>query len=289
VRALAVVAAAFSLGVALAPSARAEENRWNINLELGPNFTVTQPDKANTSDRFGLTGVHLRAAIEYSFLERVAAEVAYSPDLLFHQTGGGLAVQQVIVAGARVRLWWSKTGGYFLPRPPPLKSHPLSINDLLSDAWVDAHLGVALQNATRFDYDVGVGARFALISPLQLGLFVRYQQMLGGGDMGPSFKQVMFGLTASVGFLPVHAEADSDGDGVPDSLDKCPGTGHGVEVNLNGCEIRESETKEPKCSDTDLDGVCDGSDDCPDTKAGVSVDKHGCPTGGAQEPPPAAE
>ncbi len=34
-------------------------------------------------------------------------------------------------------------------------------------------------------------------------------------------------------------EPDSDGDGVPDRLDKCPGTPHGVKVDANGCEIDE--------------------------------------------------
>jgi OOP family OmpA-OmpF porin len=59
---------------------------------------------------------------------------------------------------------------------------------------------------------------------------------------------------------------DTDGDGVPDDDDKCPGTPLGIEVDENGC---------PK--DTDGDGVPDYKDKCPDTPKGVAVDENGCP------------
>ena len=59
---------------------------------------------------------------------------------------------------------------------------------------------------------------------------------------------------------------DSDGDGVPDAIDKCPDTPAGVKVDKDGCPI-----------DSDRDGVPDYLDKCPDTPAGVKVDKDGCP------------
>ncbi|MDY0132760.1 MAG: OmpA family protein [Desulforegulaceae bacterium] len=59
---------------------------------------------------------------------------------------------------------------------------------------------------------------------------------------------------------------DSDGDGVIDSLDKCPGTPKGAIVDKYGCPI-----------DSDGDGVYDGLDKCPNTPKGAIVDKHGCP------------
>lgn len=59
---------------------------------------------------------------------------------------------------------------------------------------------------------------------------------------------------------------DSDGDGVIDGIDKCPGTPLGCWVDQVGC---------PK--DSDGDGVCDGRDRCPNTPAGCPVDEHGCP------------
>jgi len=59
---------------------------------------------------------------------------------------------------------------------------------------------------------------------------------------------------------------DSDGDGVPDYLDKCPGTPKGTKVDAKGCPL-----------DSDGDGVPDTRDLCPDTPKGMAVDANGCP------------
>ncbi|GAB6082417.1 OmpA family protein [Desulfuromonas carbonis] len=59
--------------------------------------------------------------------------------------------------------------------------------------------------------------------------------------------------------------ADSDGDGILDSEDKCPGTPAGVRVDKTGCR-----------PDSDGDGVFDDLDKCPGTPAGVRVDTAGC-------------
>lgn len=61
---------------------------------------------------------------------------------------------------------------------------------------------------------------------------------------------------------------DSDGDGVPDKLDRCPQTPGGIRVDSRGCAV-----------DSDADGVDDSRDDCPDTdpRARQKVDIFGCP------------
>ncbi|MCX5851677.1 MAG: OmpA family protein [Deltaproteobacteria bacterium] len=59
---------------------------------------------------------------------------------------------------------------------------------------------------------------------------------------------------------------DSDGDGVMDDNDACPGTPAGVAVDASGCPL-----------DSDKDGVYDYLDKCPGTPLGVVVDKNGCP------------
>ncbi|MDN5937027.1 MAG: OmpA family protein [Salinisphaera sp.] len=59
---------------------------------------------------------------------------------------------------------------------------------------------------------------------------------------------------------------DSDGDGVPNYLDKCPNTPAGVPVNSEGCAL-----------DSDGDGIPDYKDKCPNTPAGVRVNADGCP------------
>jgi len=58
---------------------------------------------------------------------------------------------------------------------------------------------------------------------------------------------------------------DSDGDGVPDDEDECPGTPPGIQVDAVGCAV-----------DSDGDGVTDDVDACPDTPEGAIVDDRGC-------------
>lgn len=82
-----------------------------------------------------------------------------------------------------------------------------------------------------------------------------------------------FGGSPTVAAPPMAASApilppppmDSDGDGVPDTLDKCPNTPRGVKVDANGCPL-----------DSDGDGVPDYLDKCPGTPAGLKVDINGC-------------
>ena len=58
---------------------------------------------------------------------------------------------------------------------------------------------------------------------------------------------------------------DDDGDGVTNELDQCPNTPAGAKVDAKGCEL-----------DSDGDGVGDSRDQCPNTPAGAKVDANGC-------------
>jgi len=73
------------------------------------------------------------------------------------------------------------------------------------------------------------------------------------------------GLQFSWGATPVRKPVDTDGDGVTDDLDKCPGTPAGTAVDANGCPL-----------DDDGDGVTNDLDKCPGTPAGAKVDAVGC-------------
>ena len=65
--------------------------------------------------------------------------------------------------------------------------------------------------------------------------------------------------------------ADSDKDGVDDSIDECPGTPAGAEVDKKGCPkvIKAS-------NDEDGDGVDNDDDKCPGTQKGLRVNDEGC-------------
>jgi OmpA-OmpF porin, OOP family len=73
------------------------------------------------------------------------------------------------------------------------------------------------------------------------------------------------GTPSGVKVDAVGCPLDTDGDGVYDYLDKCPGTPSGVKVDAVGCPL-----------DTDGDGVYDYQDKCPRTPSGAPVDERGC-------------
>jgi OOP family OmpA-OmpF porin len=67
---------------------------------------------------------------------------------------------------------------------------------------------------------------------------------------------------------PPPVVIDSDGDGVPDTQDACPGTVPGTAVDSRGCPLPPP--------DSDGDGVPDDRDACPNTTRGLKVDARGC-------------
>ncbi|MDA8129383.1 MAG: OmpA family protein [Betaproteobacteria bacterium] len=93
---------------------------------------------------------------------------------------------------------------------------------------------------------------------------VRADRSFGDGGL-PGAGLVNF--QALVGYAwGLGAPLDSDGDGVANRVDLCPGTPKGAKTGPRGCPL-----------DTDGDGVFDGLDRCPGTGAGVKVDADGCP------------
>ncbi|MGJ8686922.1 MAG: OmpA family protein, partial [Spongiibacteraceae bacterium] len=75
----------------------------------------------------------------------------------------------------------------------------------------------------------------------------------------------MLGVSVPLGDKPLPWNHDSDGDGVPDRIDKCPNTPRGTPVDSSGCPL-----------DSDSDGVPNFRDKCPNTPKGAKVDVNGC-------------
>jgi OOP family OmpA-OmpF porin len=86
------------------------------------------------------------------------------------------------------------------------------------------------------------------------------------GDGVKDGKDKCPGTTAGAPVDEFGCEFDDDNDGVVNSEDRCPNTPAGVKVDSSGCEI-----------DSDGDGVGDSKDKCPNTPRGVKVDANGCP------------
>lgn len=113
--------------------------------------------------------------------------------------------------------------------------------------------------------NVGTGFRYNVSDAVSLRGDLRE---FHGIDESTFDTQVSLGI--SLAFARTIAQAapepaDSDGDGVPDSRDQCPGTPAGTAVDSTGCE-----------PDADRDGVIDSRDDCPNTPRGAEVDSRGC-------------
>jgi OOP family OmpA-OmpF porin len=136
----------------------------------------------------------------------------------------------------------------------------------------------AIEDRDRFTVDYGAGLKYFLTDNLALRADVRHVILPSHGynellyTVGINFlfggekKTVVAATRAGEPAAAPEVIPDSDGDGVPDNLDKCPGTPAGVKVDRDGCPL-----------DSDGDGVPDYLDKCPGTPAGVKVDKDGCP------------
>ena len=108
--------------------------------------------------------------------------------------------------------------------------------------------------------------RFCMMALVVIGVAMSTAAFAYESTSTTNVDHLMCDATHPWPFRHTHVVNDTDGDGITDSRDKCPGTPRGATVDENGCP-----------SDADGDGVVDGIDRCPDTPARAAVDSHGCP------------
>lgn len=153
----------------------------------------------------------------------------------------------------------------------------------------------AMDNDLRYlSISMGAGSRFRItknLSAFAQLLFVKPTKDMIDGASGPvngrdSYLQSSAGMVFKLGNVE-----DSDGDGVIDKHDKCPGTSALAKVTPEGCPVDSDNDgiadyldkcammAGPKatdgCPDADEDGVIDSQDACPDA-AGTAL-MFGCP------------
>src|SRR6266566_4425818 len=242
--------------------------------------------------RFGLLAAVLtlaagRLAAQHAGQVEVGAFGSYTRyDATFglaHKIGGGVRMGYLLgsIVGVEADVLFqpeytvTPPGGTTSTLEPLIGSASLVINAVHANRLMVYVLGgySLLDFGTRAPYrftDNGVhgGAGVRLFLSERIALRVE-----GRAIYSPS-TQSTFGATAThflgtAGLSVFHLGApskDSDRDGVPDGIDKCPGTPAGARVDATGCPV-----------DSDADGVPDGIDQCPGTPAGVHVDAKGCP------------
>jgi OOP family OmpA-OmpF porin len=120
--------------------------------------------------------------------------------------------------------------------------------------------------------DYGAGLKYFLTSDIALRADVRHILDINSWDVSGTpdiYNNLSYtaGMTFQYGGVEKKPQSeDTDGDGVIDLFDRCPGTPLGVAVDGFGCP-----------ADVDKDGVYDYLDKCPGTPAGTAVDRAGCP------------
>jgi len=116
------------------------------------------------------------------------------------------------------------------------------------------------------DAPAGRGLMESLAETTGCGFFTQAEKTLDGAAMADFVTRV---------FLTAKADGpkDTDGDGVYDHLDRCPGTPRGTTVDAQGCPL---PAKPAGPTDMDGDGIYDDDDFCPDTPQGAKVDGRGC-------------
>ena len=145
----------------------------------------------------------------------------------------------------------------------------------------------------------GVGYRIGN-NKLVLRAEVKLFQIIGGDREEENEVIGVLGIGIPFGAIPTPPAPklqiiDTDGDGVMDELDKCPGTPKGVAVDGSGCPLPEPPAPQiiketipmsfdnNECPikidglDRDRDGIEDDMDQCPNTPCDFTVDSKGCP------------
>lgn len=217
------------------------------------NFLVA-PDSARELDGIGVHGLYgarlLGWPVEYrAFYDML--ETQNGPDEEFYRVGGGVDAL----------LGLKRLGVPELPGITPflLGGGGVVYGDAVPDR--DAELG-AFINA-----GLGVMSKALTGNGLRVRGDLKYvYETLGDGYTDLHFAlglQLPLGAAAAggagekVGVVP--AEDDSDGDGVGDSRDQCPGTAPGIRVLKNGCEPKAVVALEGVTFDVDSEQLSDGS------------------------------
>ncbi|AXS83540.1 MULTISPECIES: OmpA family protein [Marinobacter] len=208
-------------------------------------------DKRDLSET-GTLGV----GVEYRFQPHWSVEALYSrADADRKYVPGESEFEEVRVDGT-----------YYFAGPDEAWNPYVSLGAGYADFGTDTSgVRTAGSNHDETRVNVGTGFRYNVSDTVSLRGDLRE---FHGIDESTFDTQVSLGI--SFAFTRTIAQAapepvDSDGDGVPDSRDQCPGTPAGTTVDSTGCE-----------PDADRDGVVDSRDDCPNTPPGAEVDSRGC-------------
>jgi outer membrane protein OmpA-like peptidoglycan-associated protein len=270
-----------------------KEQRWALGLHIGKS--AYNGDLGNNFFKFNATQKDTKGATLGFYISK-------SFDALMHANYSTWAYQKNT---------YNKFNGDFYSYGFRLH-YKLANDKLLKENFFIkpyALLGVGLMfghsehinHTSTFGYEVGYGIKFKLINHLHLQLQsvfgINRNDEIDGQTSKLSISNTTRGdwyALHTVGLIysfNIHSKRDSDGDGVIDTKDKCPGTPMAVKVNTTGCPNDVDNDGVPDyfdrcptlagtiemkgCPDTDGDGMADNVDKCPTQKGNAEM--NGCP------------
>lgn len=230
---------AASILLALSTQAFADEGKKGDAWVAGFVEAYSTDDELSGAPTFFSDGTNFGGEVGFRFAPQWAARVEYthlSIDVAQGQEKSGNR--------------WGIDGMYFLP------------DDLLYLFGGIKELKIDDSNAV---FNIGLGKQWAATDKIKI-----ITEIASYNDFDSGFTDI--GLKLGIGYSfgesgPAKAK-DSDNDGVNDTLDMCPNTAPGTQVDAKGCDI-----------DQDKDGVLNSLDLCPNTPAGTKVNSNGCAIG----------
>jgi outer membrane protein OmpA-like peptidoglycan-associated protein len=242
--------------------------RWTLSLDY-MRYVLKNDTTASSSFTFDRDNSAATQKWKADRLGFIASRRLFDPDRrfnLFVGAGGGLMIWKVVDPELNTVL---KVAGDLNQ----------TIDFTSTEVFVSATTGIDIQMSRRLglvwevqaDYLTAAGTEFASdVSSardhwvLETGLKLSYSF----GEATPVWPSYATSTETRASSAERLKELDSDGDGVPDTDDRCANTREGMRVDRNGCPL-----------DSDGDGVPDGQDDClnTDRRAAGLVDIHGCP------------
>ncbi|MBN2635301.1 MAG: OmpA family protein [Prolixibacteraceae bacterium] len=228
----------FVFGAAIAQNA---EKKWAIGLGPGIHYNLNKGEIGGFSHEF-----YLSRYLTPSF------------DLRLNSTGGyedgGIDYQS-----AYLNLRYKFYNGYIFSETAAIQPYIYGGGGML---WDNQESGFAANAGLGFKFPIGENTSLFIEGGWTNGI-----EGVRGSTIAPhpevTVVDDMMKLTGIIEFS-FGAAKDSDGDGVKDKKDKCPGTPAGVAVDEDGCPL-----------DRDGDGVPDYKDDCPDEAGDARF--NGCP------------
>lgn len=215
-----VLAAAVACGVTLASSAQFAAAEIPLTFNLGYGLWKNDGDRELNDTETPWAG------FEWAFNDNWAAEVLYAKDDARTEDGLGRADIETWQLGM---LYY---GGSYIGEPNRIRPYLA-----FGAGEIDVDYG---------DFDTvettvngGVGMRWMITRELGLRAEARMLYSLDESNKDTLLSvglNYYFGQTSPT-VAPEPVDGDEDGDGVPDSRDRCPGTPAGTRVDADGCPL----------------------------------------------------